>query len=155
MTHARSPQVTSAPTSVEAAGPVITVTRGDTLWGLAERHLGDGHRYAEIYDLNAGRPQADGRALTDPDLIYPGWVFALPSQVVDGAAGVPTTAPDVAPAVGTPLPNTVTPLDADAQQLPEPHGAPDQAAPPNHEAGPDDAPPVNAASDDASDDVPA
>ena len=37
MTPAGSPQVTPAPTSVEAAGPVITVARGDTLWGLDRR----------------------------------------------------------------------------------------------------------------------
>src|SRR5665647_3401996 len=94
MTHARSPQVTSAPTSVEAAGPVITVARGDTLWGLAERHLGDGHRYVEIYDLNAGRPQADGRTLTDWHWIYPGWQLRLPVGATDVPATPPATAAD-------------------------------------------------------------
>ena len=29
-----------------------TVVRGDTLWGIAEKYLGSGHRYPEIVDLN-------------------------------------------------------------------------------------------------------
>ena len=58
--------------------PTITVQRGDTLWDLAERHLGDGHRYTEILALNLGRPQGDGRALTDAHWVYPGWQLRLP-----------------------------------------------------------------------------
>lgn len=55
-----------------------TVERGDTLWDIAGARLGDPHRWPEIYRLNQGRPQPDGRALTDPDLIYPGWKLLLP-----------------------------------------------------------------------------
>jgi nucleoid-associated protein YgaU/DNA-binding SARP family transcriptional activator len=94
MTPAASPQVSPPPTSVEAAGPVITVMRGDTLWGLAERHLGDGRRYVEIYDLNAGRSQADGRALTDAHWIYPGWRLRLPVGATDVPAAPPATPTD-------------------------------------------------------------
>ena len=57
----------------------VTVASGDTLWGLAKTHLGSGHRYREIFDLNMGRAQADGRSLTNPDLILIGWVLELPS----------------------------------------------------------------------------
>ncbi len=66
--------------------PSVTVARGDTLWDLAERHLGSGHRYTEIRDLNLGRPQSDGRALTDAHWIYPGWRLLLPANAVDVAS---------------------------------------------------------------------
>lgn len=66
--------------------PSVTVVRGDTLWDLAERHLGSGHRYTEIRDINLGRPQSDGRALTDAHWIYPGWRLLLPEDAVDVTA---------------------------------------------------------------------
>lgn len=69
----------SAPTG-ECAYRVITVHRHDTLWGLAETHLGAGERWPEIYRLNRGHPQPDGRELRDPDWIYPGWQLRLPHQ---------------------------------------------------------------------------
>lgn len=52
----------------------------DSLWDIAERFLGDGRRYKEIYDLNKGKLQADGRTLREADLIHPGWVMALPDD---------------------------------------------------------------------------
>lgn len=58
--------------------PTVVVRRHDTLWGLAERHLSSGLRYREIVELNRGREQPDGRRLTDPHWIYPGWVLRLP-----------------------------------------------------------------------------
>ena len=57
----------------------VTVQRGDSLWRIAARHLGSGSRWREIYDLNRGRVQADGRSLTNPNLIQIGWVLELPS----------------------------------------------------------------------------
>ena len=58
----------------------VTVQRGDSLWRLAARHLGSGARWQEIFDLNQGRTQDDGRALTNPNLILVGWVLELPSN---------------------------------------------------------------------------
>ncbi len=52
----------------------------DTLWGIAERFLSDGLRYREIFTLNEGRVQPDGRTLTKPSLIHPGWVLLLPAD---------------------------------------------------------------------------
>ncbi|NUS00653.1 MAG: hypothetical protein HOV67_35980, partial [Kribbellaceae bacterium] len=52
----------------------------DCLWDIAERHLGDGRRYKEIYDLNKNKLQPDGRRLTNPDLIMPGWQVRLPAD---------------------------------------------------------------------------
>ena len=61
------------PTAVSPTSTSYVVQRGDTLWGIAEHQLGDPLRWQEIYQLNEGRPQPDGRALTDPHWIYPGW----------------------------------------------------------------------------------
>lgn len=84
-----------------AGGPAgaVVVEPGDTLWGLAAEHLGDGHRYHDIVDLNAGRPQPDGQALTDPSFIEAGWVLNLP----DTATPQPT-APQPVPAPAEPAP---------------------------------------------------
>ena len=57
---------------------VYRVQENDDLWDIAERFLGDPEDWHEIYQLNEGKPQPDGRALTDPNLIIPGWVLLIP-----------------------------------------------------------------------------
>lgn len=64
---------------------VIEVERGDSPWSLAEAHLGDGLRWRELYEINRGLPQPDGRSWTNPEVIVPGWQLRLPS-----AAHLPT-----------------------------------------------------------------
>ncbi|UWQ20508.1 LysM peptidoglycan-binding domain-containing protein [Jannaschia sp. W003] len=54
----------------------ITVQPGYTLWALSEGYFGEGTQYVQIYEANRG-------LIRDPDLIYPGQVFALPQ--VEGA----------------------------------------------------------------------
>ena len=54
------------------------VRPGDSLWRIAERELGSGFRWREIYRLNEGTRFSDGMSLTDPHLIYPGWELELP-----------------------------------------------------------------------------
>ena len=83
--------------------PTCVVHRRDSLWVLAERHLGDGLRWREIYDLNRGLPQPAGRSLRNPNLILPGWTLRLPADAV----GLP--APAAAPAAPTPVSPTPTP----------------------------------------------
>lgn len=58
--------------------PTVTVHRGDTLWRIAEERLGSGARYREIARLNYGRPQPDGRTLTESNAIRTGWILLLP-----------------------------------------------------------------------------
>lgn len=74
----------------------------DTLWGIAERLLGDGFRYKELFELNKNRVQPDGRTLTDADLIRPGWQLRLPADAK--GAGVTITALPEAPVASTPGP---------------------------------------------------
>ena len=69
----------------EGAGvtlPRITTQRHDTLWILAEAHLGAGERYVEIVDLNRGEPQSDGRSLGADGRLYPGWTLTLPADAI-------------------------------------------------------------------------
>ncbi len=74
-----------AQSSREAPKKITTVKppqgrHHDSLWGIAERTLGDGFRYKEIFELNKDRLMPDGRRLTDADLIQPGWQLVLPSD---------------------------------------------------------------------------
>lgn len=56
----------------------------DSLWEIAERHLGDGRRYKQIYELNKDRVQPDGQKLTDASLIRPGWILEMPPDATGG-----------------------------------------------------------------------
>ena len=58
-----------------------TVRRHDSLWSIAERTLGDGHRWKEIAARNIDRPQPNGERLRRGDtLIRPGWRLELPPE---------------------------------------------------------------------------
>jgi hypothetical protein len=55
---------------------VVTPPQGryhESLWEIAQHHLGDGRRYKEIFELNKDRVQPDGSKLTIASLIRPGW----------------------------------------------------------------------------------
>jgi hypothetical protein len=54
----------------------------DSLWDIAERHLGDGMRWRDIYALNQGRLMPDGQRLTRASLIHPGWILDLPADAI-------------------------------------------------------------------------
>ncbi|MEV0121089.1 BTAD domain-containing putative transcriptional regulator [Streptomyces sp. NPDC050703] len=68
----------------------------DSLWEIAERHLGDGRRYKEIYRLNKDREQPDGSKLSEASLIRPGWIMEMPG---DAHGGELVEMPDEAPEV--------------------------------------------------------
>ncbi len=83
------------------AGTQYTVQRGDTLWDLAEKHLGDPLRWPEIYSHN-NTPEVvaqTGTRIVDPDLIFVGQVIHIP----DGAS---PTRPEVVPASSQPRPES-------------------------------------------------
>ena len=77
----------AAPAHGRRVPPTVAVGRYDTLWRIAEEHLGDGRRWTEIYRLNADRPQTIGSRLTDPDTIVEGWTLFLPADTVGGSSG--------------------------------------------------------------------
>lgn len=50
---------------------LITVQPGNTLWGIARQNYGRGILYVRVFEANSDR-------IRDPDLIYPGQIFAVP-----------------------------------------------------------------------------
>ena len=78
----------------------------DNLWDIAERNLGDGRAYAQIYDLNAGRVQPDGDSLVLARLMPPGGVLVMPESATSVARveAIPTDPAPPAPAPQTPTP---------------------------------------------------
>jgi nucleoid-associated protein YgaU len=72
-----------APTSVAAAEGKVVVQPGNSLWRLARQTYGSGLRYTVIYEANKEK-------ITNPDLIYPGQIFKLPTSADDKAAVPPS-----------------------------------------------------------------
>ena len=74
-THHATP---TTATSTEATGAISSaaisrmVARGDSLWAISRHIYGDGSRYSLIFQANRGK-------INNPDLIYPGQVFVVPS----------------------------------------------------------------------------
>jgi nucleoid-associated protein YgaU len=77
--------------------PRIVTDKGDTMWGLAETHLGDGFRWQEIASLNKGRVMADGRVFNNPRNIEVGWELLLPADATNLPGKSPETEHTVAP----------------------------------------------------------
>ncbi|WP_370962682.1 hypothetical protein [Amycolatopsis sp. cg9] len=78
-----------------------------TLFKIAERALGDGNRFAEIFRLNQGRPRPDGTPFTDATRIEPGQVLQLPEDAKDPAVRfgpLPAVPAPVAPPVAAEAP---------------------------------------------------
>lgn len=48
-----------------------TVAKGDCLWSIAKKQLGNGNRWQEIHNLNRDK-------ITNPNVIYPGQVLTMP-----------------------------------------------------------------------------
>ena len=75
------------------------------LYDIAVKTVGDGNRYREIFELNRGRPQADGGRLTDITELHPGWVLVLPPDAkgpMVHVGAVPTDRADAATAARAP-----------------------------------------------------
>ncbi|WP_254684917.1 LysM peptidoglycan-binding domain-containing protein [Tateyamaria omphalii] len=66
------PQVLLQADSVAAPATQITVQAGNTLWAIARDRYGEGTLYVQVFEANRDR-------IRNPDLIFPGQVFALPN----------------------------------------------------------------------------
>ncbi|RMF74685.1 MAG: LysM peptidoglycan-binding domain-containing protein [Alphaproteobacteria bacterium] len=66
------PFSTGAAPDPSRAKQAVVVRPGNTLWGIARKLYGRGVRYTLIFQENAEQ-------IADPDLIYPGQVFKVPS----------------------------------------------------------------------------
>ncbi|RDI25419.1 BTAD domain-containing putative transcriptional regulator [Lentzea flaviverrucosa] len=88
----------------------------DSLWRVAERVYGPGggERWPELFQLNCGVVQADGRSLTNPDLVRPGWKIA--AYVPELAGGRPS---QQLPPSTNEAPSTAT-APAQVEQVAEP-----------------------------------
>ena len=121
---------TSAPAG-EKELPRHRVAPKETLWGLAERYLDDPLRWREIFDLNLGRPQADGDQLVNEDLLRPGWILLLPSDAHVAAPPPEAPADGVGPDGGA-QPSTTEPSQREPV-APQPTTPPTTSAPLRHD----------------------
>ncbi|MFD8595501.1 LysM peptidoglycan-binding domain-containing protein [Kitasatospora sp. NPDC059646] len=120
---AAAPAATGAQASVTppglpaAAHASVTVRAGDSLSGIAQRELGDGDRWPELFDANKGATAPDGERLTDPDVLAPGMVLTVPG------AQPPAAQPPAPQQTGFPPPAVPR------SHAPEPPEVGDQPAP--------------------------
>ena len=119
-----------------------TVKPRDSLWKLAEDHLGDGLRWREVWELNRGLPQLDGGALSDPDLVRPGWILRMPDDAI-GLGQSTSTAPAPPPPAGAtppvepePAPTTTVEAEGTPPDLPATPSATQGADAPQEEKTP-------------------
>jgi hypothetical protein len=91
---AQLPESPARPSAwASSARPVVEVGSNDSLFRIAERHLGDRARWREILELNTDRLQPDGARLTTPSSLRRGWTLVLPAD-----ARTPAIDPTVATA---------------------------------------------------------
>ncbi|ALV30749.1 LysM peptidoglycan-binding domain-containing protein [Streptomyces sp. CdTB01] len=72
------------PPEGENVGHVVTVRSGDYLSKIAEKELGDGDDWPQLFKASRGKPQPHGLpAITDPDVIHPGQQVTVPGTPSD------------------------------------------------------------------------
>ncbi|WP_299040955.1 LysM peptidoglycan-binding domain-containing protein [uncultured Tateyamaria sp.] len=66
------PEVLAQARDTDLPATQITVQTGNTLWAIARDRYGEGILYVQVFEANRDR-------IRNPDLIFPGQVFALPN----------------------------------------------------------------------------
>lgn len=102
---------TAAPTPAAVAlgeGEALVVLDAPAgVWELAERHLGDGMRWRELWSHNRHRAQPDGRTWADPEAALPaGWRLVVPADGTLVTAAAATPQPTVASLASSPAPSS-------------------------------------------------
>ena len=70
--------------------------RGRFLWDIARKHLGDSVKWPRIFAANRDRLQPDGRRLTDPHRLQPGWLLRIPAPMADSPPSMEVSPPSKA-----------------------------------------------------------
>ncbi|WP_353080805.1 LysM peptidoglycan-binding domain-containing protein [Tessaracoccus lapidicaptus] len=138
-----------------------TVVKGDTLSEIAQQHLDDAQAWPRIFEASRGIPQPDGRRLTDPDLILPGWHLLIPSAAATTPELPTASEPERAEStsesspVASATPASATPTVGEAETSPATGGAvPVPAAPSSAPAVPSPSSSTTVASDMSRDERP-
>ncbi|MFI6098191.1 transcriptional regulator [Lentzea sp. NPDC051213] len=123
----------SRPTTEIVRHPDPATGVHDSLWRVSERALGAGARWVEIFELNKGMPQPNGRAFTNPSLVFPGDVLVLPQGTKPIEVAPPSTPEQPVPpppATTTPPATTSTPTTTVVPSSPATATPPTRHAPP-------------------------
>jgi len=110
------------------ASKAYVVERGDTLWTISARHLGDGRRYLELYEAN--RPVIGD----SPDRLRAGMTLRIPDSA-------PSTGPAARTPAGTPADTLPVPAPATAPAGPA-NASPAGSTPPPAPSAPPPARPT-------------
>lgn len=138
------PQPESIPVDQTASQSAeVMVKKGDTLWGIADRELGDPLRWKEIHQLNQEQ-------ISDPDQIDIGWQLKMPAEqhlsAAQPVAEVPVGTPQAGGETVTGQPQPAS-SDSDTQKVPDQSStASDDAVP--GQSVPSSAPTLAAQADD-------
>lgn len=116
----QAPQVAEPQAASRVDGPTYVVAPGDDLWTLAERLLGDGLAWRDLFELNRD-------VISQPDHIEAGWVLRLPAPAVARAGVAPAAVgPQVPDEPAAPVASSAAPVGA----------TPDAGAPTDHASAP-------------------
>ncbi|MDX2404569.1 LysM peptidoglycan-binding domain-containing protein [Streptomyces microflavus] len=94
LSGSQTPDTAAAEATAPRGERSVTHTVADTrpaesLWSIAQTRLGDGNRWAEIAELNAGNTMSDGSTFRADGPIQPGWTLLLPADA--NPAATPAT----------------------------------------------------------------
>ncbi|MEU6278650.1 hypothetical protein ABZ871_40635 [Streptomyces populi] len=99
---AETEQASKSSASTAASSTSYTVREmrpAESLWGIAERELGDGERWREIAALNEGHTMADGTTFRANSFLQRGWQLEMPDTPTGGGS-LRTQLGEAAPTAG-------------------------------------------------------